>query len=188
MVGFKIPDTIVSKNLDDVTLKLKKYDEVLTTSIQETIFAFNDNNALLEFQSTIVKSKDLTGDYFPSLFQENIIKQYEVRVFVLRDRFFGIGMYLPFSSNQSIDFRNNVESLRYFKIDLPQIVKLRTIEFMSKMGINTGSFDFVVNENNDYLFLEVNPTGQFDWVSLYGQFNIEKEIALVLKSEYEKRI
>lgn len=35
---------------------------------------------------------------------------------------------------------------------------------MHKMGLVFGTLDFIVNENDEYIFLEVNEQGQFLWI------------------------
>ena len=49
------------------------------------------------------------------------------------------------------------------------------------MGINTGSIDLIYSLSNEYVFLEVNPQGQFDWLSKNCNYYIEKDIAELLK-------
>lgn len=35
---------------------------------------------------------------------------------------------------------------------------------MRKLNINYGAFDFIVDKNNEWFFLEVNPMGQWLWI------------------------
>ena len=43
--------------------------------------------------------------------------------------------------------------------------------------MNCGSLDFILNKNLDYVFLEVNPVGQFEQVSRPGNYFLERKIA-----------
>ena len=47
---------------------------------------------------------------------------------------------------------------------LPHSLEEQIRSFMHKMGLVFGSFDFVVSEDHDYIFLEVNEQGQFLWM------------------------
>ena len=48
---------------------------------------------------------------------------------------------------------------------------------MKALKLESGSIDIIVDEQDDYYFLEVNPVGQFHFVSHICNYYIEKEIA-----------
>jgi D-alanine-D-alanine ligase-like ATP-grasp enzyme len=48
---------------------------------------------------------------------------------------------------------------------------------MNKLDLNCGSIDMIVTPKNEYVFLEVNPVGQFGMVSYPCNYNLEKKIA-----------
>lgn len=54
------------------------------------------------------------------------------------------------------------------------------------MHINFGCFDFIVTLDNDYVFLECNPNGQWLWIELATGYDISKVIAKNL-AMYEER-
>ena len=43
-------------------------------------------------------------------------------------------------------------------------VRLQILEFVEKSGLVFGSFDFSVDKNNQWWFLEINPAEQFLWL------------------------
>lgn len=51
---------------------------------------------------------------------------------------------------------------------------------MHSIKLNCGSVDMVLTKDNQYIFLEVNPIGQFSQVSIPANYLIEKEIAKYL--------
>jgi glutathione synthase/RimK-type ligase-like ATP-grasp enzyme len=56
-------------------------------------------------------------------------------------------------------------------------------EFMSSLNLKCGSLDLIYSTNDELYFLEVNPNGQYDWVSYFGNFNLTKNIAEILINE-----
>jgi D-alanine-D-alanine ligase-like ATP-grasp enzyme len=48
---------------------------------------------------------------------------------------------------------------------------------MAELNLDTGSIDMILDRKNEYVFLEVNPTGQFGWLSKSCNYYIEKEVA-----------
>ena len=51
---------------------------------------------------------------------------------------------------------------------------------MKELKLASGSFDIIVTKSNEYVFLEVNPIGQFSQVSIPCNYFIEKRLAEIL--------
>lgn len=58
---------------------------------------------------------------------------------------------------------------------------------MGEMKLFTGSLDILYSNDNNFYFLEVNPVGQFDYVSYFGNFNLYKLTAEKLIEYHEKK-
>jgi hypothetical protein len=48
---------------------------------------------------------------------------------------------------------------------------------MKQLNLNTGSIDMAVNTENEYVFFEVNPIGQYGMTSVPCNYNLDKKIA-----------
>jgi len=48
---------------------------------------------------------------------------------------------------------------------------------MKAVNLNTGSLDFIKSTDGEYVFLEVNPAGQFGMTSASCNYYLHKEIA-----------
>jgi D-alanine-D-alanine ligase-like ATP-grasp enzyme len=57
---------------------------------------------------------------------------------------------------------------------------------MSSIGLRSGSIDMILTPSGEYVFLEVNPVGQFKQVSYPCNFKLEKRIAETLIHQHEK--
>lgn len=60
---------------------------------------------------------------------------------------------------------------------LPQAVKEKLVLLMKKLELKTGSIDMIVDHQDNYIFLEVNPVGQVGMTSVPCNFNLHKKIA-----------
>ena len=90
-----------------------------------------------------------------------------------------------FSQNNNktkVDFRRYDTEFpnRLVRYSLPKNIQNKLILLMSHLKLATGSIDMIVTEDNDFIFLEVNPFGQFGMVSKPNNFNLEKRIAKYL--------
>ncbi|NJO92369.1 MAG: hypothetical protein HC831_27910 [Chloroflexia bacterium] len=60
---------------------------------------------------------------------------------------------------------------------LPDEIKNKLIALMNEIELDTGSIDMIVDKKGKYIFLEVNPNGQYGLVSDTCNYYLEKEIA-----------
>ena len=56
--------------------------------------------------------------------------------------------------------------LVYERIDPPDNVTQSIFNFMDCLELHFGAFDFSLSTKGDWIFLEVNPNGQFGWLEL----------------------
>ena len=90
-----------------------------------------------------------------------------------------------FSQNDEqtkVDFRKYNLKIpnRFIPFSLPSIVLQKLKKLMDTLKLSTGSIDLVVDINDVYYFLEVNPVGQFGMVSSPCNYNIEKKLVNTL--------
>lgn len=53
-------------------------------------------------------------------------------------------------------------------------------KLMKLLKLNTGSIDMIVDHNNNYIFLEVNPVGQFVAYGEFCNYYLDREMAKIL--------
>jgi D-alanine-D-alanine ligase-like ATP-grasp enzyme len=63
---------------------------------------------------------------------------------------------------------------------LPSSLQEQLKTLMNKNRLDSGSFDIILTPESEYIFLEVNPIGQFQWLSRNCNYFLEKEIAELL--------
>jgi hypothetical protein len=50
-------------------------------------------------------------------------------------------------------------------------------DIIKHYGLSFGEIDFIRNKNGDYVFLEINPNGQWLWLELKSGYNLTKDVA-----------
>jgi glutathione synthase/RimK-type ligase-like ATP-grasp enzyme len=63
-------------------------------------------------------------------------------------------------------------------------IEIKIINFMNLMDLNTGSLDIILSPDNEYVFLEVNPSGQYGMVEYNCFYPLNKIIATKMKEAY----
>jgi glutathione synthase/RimK-type ligase-like ATP-grasp enzyme len=181
--GLKIPDTLITKRRSNVVAFQEDRVSLVTKNIQD-VFSFHDEIDKISWnQSTkVVDTDQMPNQFFYSLFQNNLRKQYEIRCFVFMNTIFCIAMFTQKSDKSQNDSRllDERKMMRIVPYKLPSEIESSIRRFMNFCRLNSGSIDLVY-DGIDFIFLEVNPVGQFDYVSGYGNYHIEKFIAQEFK-------
>lgn len=181
-LGLSIPKSLVTSNKADV-LEYFTGASVINKTIADIILTEVDGVAYTN-RTVEIEPSSLPDVFFPSLFQERIDKRYELRVFVLKGKCYTMAIFSQTDEQTKLDFRNYNyrRPNRNVPFALPEIIENKLLQLMDRLGLSTGSIDLIVNQNLEYLFLEVNPDGQFGMVSSPCNYGLEKIIASQLIS------
>lgn len=186
-IGLKIPDTMVTSSKKELLSFLKKHQSIITKSNSEVIFKTKENISIISYTKRInLNEANLLSETFSSsLFQSEVKKKYELRIFFLDDTFYPMAIFSQLDNQTSIDFRVYNKSIpnRTVPYLLPNNISDKLLQLMHECNYNTGSIDMIVTSDNEYVFLEVNPVGQFDMVSFPCNYNLQKRIADKLCSQ-----
>lgn len=188
--GLMVPQTIVTSNKSSLIKFYKDLNkEIITKSLGETT-QIKVKNYKIPLLTTKFKIKDLTqGEFSPSCFQEYISKAYELRIFFIGNQLFPMAMFTQHSSKTATDYRNYnyKKPARRVPYKLPNRIVKHIKSFTNKLNIDSGSIDMIKSTRGDYIFLEVNPTGQFGMTAVPCNYPLHKKIALHLKKiEYNE--
>jgi hypothetical protein len=107
-------------------------------------------------------------------------KSYELRITVCCDDFIAcrIDSQHLCDDKGKIDWRQGYDyGLKQEIVDIPDHIKDFCLLFLKEMQLNFGCFDFIVTPDDEYVFLECNPNGQWLWIELATGYNISKIVA-----------
>lgn len=177
-VGLMIPDSIITSQKKDL---LNSKWRMINKNISNVAHTAIDNKSYCN-RTVEIDTDALPETFFPSLFQKLIVKKYELRIFFLRGKFYSMAIFSQADNKTAIDFRNynHAKPNRTVPFELPSEIELKLKKLMSLLEMNTGSIDMMVTPDDEYVFLEVNPDGQFGMVSYPCNYFIEREIATIL--------
>lgn len=179
-----IPETIITSDKASVQSFIQN-KPIITKSIQlPFIYADNKNiNSLLTSEYNLNDLKKSSQTFFYTKFQTNIIKKLELRIFYLDRKFYSMAIFSQTNSKTKIDFRNydTKRPNRCVPFTLNDEIKNKLHKLMKRLDLASGSIDMLVDEKNNYYFLEVNPVGQFGMVSIPCNYYLEKKVAELIQ-------
>lgn len=182
-IGFKIPTSIITnskKELLDFFVKHNK--KIITKDLRSPVSIIVKNKVFdstgVNLVSEVMLEK-LFDEFAPIYAQSYIEKKYEVRVFVFCDKLYAMAIFSQNDKQTQVDYRNynDEKPNRCIPMVLPSEIQELVFKFMKEVDMDTGSIDFIVNKDNEFFFLEINPMGQFHWLSANCNYYIEKDIA-----------
>ncbi|WNG38234.1 MvdD family ATP-grasp ribosomal peptide maturase [Archangium violaceum] len=134
--------------------------------------------------------EDLEGlELCPMTFQERLAKALELRVTVVGDRVMAAAIDSQALPGAREDWRREGVALldAWRPYALPEPVHTRVLKLMDALGLNYGAFDFIVTPEGRHVFLEVNPSGEFMWLTRYPGLPIAEALADVLSGQGVRR-
>lgn len=181
-LGLNVPKSIVTTSKSDL-IKFRKlvkgviYKPIEFISYYQTgYYTYNSYTTPLS-RAMLNRIPDT---FFPSLFQELIDAEYEIRIFYLDEHFYSSAVLRPqFSNDHNVDIKLDFDKIEtdWVAYELPNDVKEKIILLMKTLELITGSIDIIKCRDGKYYFLEVNPVGQYLAPSYLCNYNIPKIIS-----------
>lgn len=180
-MGLRIPETIItSDKLRLIEFYNKNNKSLITKSIGEARQIIYGDHEFTLATHTVKNIDSLPSKFSPSLFQEYIDKEIEIRTFYLDKKCYSMAIFSQNNEKTKLDFRNYDQENpnRFVPYQLPEPIENKIVDFMEEIKLNTGSLDLIKSsKNGHYYFLEVNPFGQFGMTSKPCNYNLHKKVA-----------
>jgi glutathione synthase/RimK-type ligase-like ATP-grasp enzyme len=186
-IGFQTPRTLITNQVDKVlefaqqcnwNLAIKSLGAISVAShhqdgmVQYGVFTRRiGKEELLALQDKI--------PYMPTMFQEYVPKQHELRVTVVGKQIFACRIDSQANELTREDMRFDVRSLRHSIVQCPDITN-KVLAYMHAFRLNFGCFDIAVSQHDEYVFFECNPNGQYAWIEELTGAPISQAVADML--------
>ncbi len=165
--GIVVPRTLVTAQPDRFRDFLKVEGTIVVKPLRPYMWEYKSGKTLTLFASVLdaergSKLSDEDIKRCITVYQQRIDKIAEVRVVVLGQEAFAYKIIQE--GEQHLDFRIGFyleNHLRYEPILLPASLKAKIIRFMDSMNINFASADFAQTADQEFVFLDLNPSGQW---------------------------
>lgn len=177
-IGFDIPYTIIT-NTNDILV-----DERYVVKSLDTAF-FNIKGKEGFVYSNIIDKEKLESanlNLAPVTIQEYIHPKIDIRVTVVGHDVFATTITSE-GKGVDIDWRIVKDNVEFKTISLPQIIKEKCILLLKELGLNFGAIDLLKTPENKFVFLEINPTGEWAWLVHTTNQPIHKSITNLLVME-----
>jgi hypothetical protein len=165
--GFRISPTLLT---NDPAVAKNFYQSQNKEVIYKTLRRgrlVRENTTSLIYTSPISTQAEFLDQvvYAPSLLQRLVVKQIEIRVTVIGLKVFAVAIHSQEDENSRNDWRRgDITRLRHEPHKLPTVIEAQCLSLVHSFGLAFGAIDLILTPEGEYIFLEINPNGQWAWI------------------------
>jgi glutathione synthase/RimK-type ligase-like ATP-grasp enzyme len=176
-VGLRVPETLVTNGPHEArafiaahadTGVIRKAFRNIPQAPRETLRVGPDELARID-----------SVRFAPVIFQEFIPVALDLRVTVVDGKVFAASFRSD--PRYEVDYRAGIGSAEVQPYTLPDDVTSKLLRLMDQMALNFGAADFRVTPDGEHVFFEINPAGEYLFVSDRTGQPIPQAIAAVLE-------
>ena len=176
VLGFNIPKTkIINTKCND----LDNNKNYAIKSIDTLLLRYDKKEAFL--YTNIINGKTINEsdlNYAPFVVQEFLNPKIDLRVTVVANTCYTVKI-LKGKNGTYEDWRKEKDNVQFVKYQLPKNIEDKCISLVKKFDLLYGGIDLIL-VNEEYYFIEINPTGEWAWLVENPGFDIHKKIVDVL--------
>ena len=183
--GLQVPRTIVSNQPNRVVGFSDPQEGLLLKSLG---YIKLDEEGRLALYSERFSHEELSENpsaiqACPVFAQEYVQKHCEHRVMVIGSQILACRIDSQASEKTRVDWRHyDFEHVEHRAITLPREVQEKLLSFMTSIDLRYGAIDMVETPEGDFVFLEVNPSGQWGWLTDIAKLPVPQAVASMLET------
>lgn len=192
-IGFNIPRTLITTSPNELLCFYELCNSrVIVKPLKQATLREGDEELVI-FTSQVTKDnlKDIESiSYSPSIYQEHIDKELDIRVTIAGNYIFPVGINSQLHDETQIDWRQGeIIDLPHEVYTLPEDIKDKCFEIVRKFNLKFGAIDLILAKDGNFYFLEINPNGQWAWMEERLGLKISEAIVNVMtEGKYEVSI
>jgi len=187
-IGLDTPRTLTTNNPLAVKQFAQECHQGIITKMLSSFAIYDEQGREKVVFTNPISSEDLENldglRFCPMTFQEKIPKALELRTTIVGKRVLTAAVDSQALDKARYDWRKQGIALldACEAYTLPEDVKEKLLKLMAEFRLNYGAIDIILTPDNRYVFLEVNPVGEFFWLERHPELPISKAIAQVLQN------
>ena len=183
--GLLVPPTLISNNSKDVGAFSSQNEGLLLKSLgfikldeEGKYFLYSNRFSHAE----LVRYPDAIKNC-PIFSQKYIEKLYEHRVMVIGNRVLSCRIDSQASDITRVDWRHyDFKNVEHKQVEIPLDIQKKLLFFMKEVKLQYGAIDLIETPEGDFIFLEVNLSGQWGWIADLARLAIPEVVADMLES------
>lgn len=181
--GLAVPDTMVTNDPAEAAKFVAEAGRAVYKPLTPAGITEGDTHRVVFTTPVSLGDIDESVRLTAHLLQEWVDKRYEVRLTVVDEVFLAARIEAG-TNAATVDWRADYEGLTYTPLPhVPASVRAGVSALMGRLGLRFGTFDFIITPDDRWIFLEINPNGQWAWIEDATGLPIAASIADALTRE-----
>ena len=179
-LGLRIPRTVITNDLGAIRSAASNFGRMVVKPARTGHVVYDGAERAI-FTSELLPEHlgDLAGaELSPAIYQELVPKLFDIRVTIVGGRLFAAAIDSQSDPAALVDWRHtNNPSLPHSRKSLPENLQRSLLQLMERLQLTFAAIDLVETPDGEFVFLEVNPNGQWLWLDDMLDLGISRSVA-----------
>jgi hypothetical protein len=168
-VGLELPPTLVTNSREEFLDFYNEHNGNVVSKLTGPAFDQTIGATGFARYTEVVSKRDLgyaaSIEYCPVILQAYVPKRLELRITVVGQRVFPAEIHSQQTHHTRHDWRRyDLNNTPHFRHDLPREFEERCVSLVKRLELCYGAIDMILTPDGRYVFVEINPSGQYLWI------------------------
>jgi hypothetical protein len=168
-VGFELPPTLVTNSRKEFLEFYNDHNGHVVSKVIGPAFDLTVGPTGFARYTEVVSKRDLgyaaAIELCPAIFQAYVPKRLELRITVVGEQVFPAEIHSQQTHHTRHDWRRyDLDNTPHFPHDLPRDIEERCVSLVKRLELCYGAIDMILTPDGRYVFVEINPSGQYLWI------------------------
>lgn len=184
-LGLEIPPTLITNQPEEFLRFHREHGGKVISKIGSSASFALEYPHLVRYTEPVTRADLIHLDRLrnaPVIFQAYVPKEVELRVTVVASEVFAAEIHSQRSRHARFDWRRyDLAHTPHLPHTLPAEIQQACLDLVHGFGLSYGAIDFIVRPDGRYIFLELNPNGQYLWIEELTGLPISAAICRLLR-------
>jgi glutathione synthase/RimK-type ligase-like ATP-grasp enzyme len=184
-IGLSIPSSVITNSFENAHkfFRSKLSDCIIKPIKTGLIEEANGSSVVFTSQLSDFPTDREQIELCPVFLQSKISKKTDVRVTVVGNKIFATLIHSQVHEETEVDWRKGENVLEHEVIELPEDLEQKCITLLKRLRLRYAAIDLIQDSDGAFIFLEINPNGQWAWIEKQTGQEISSEIVNLLLHE-----
>jgi hypothetical protein len=177
---FRIPRTVITNDVAAIRSAATTFGRMVVKPVRTGHVVHGGGDRAI-FTSELLPEHldDLRGaELSPAIYQELVPKRFDIRVTIVGRQLFAAAIDSQSDPAAAVDWRHTDNpALPHQRTTLPEALQRRLHQLMNRLELTFAAIDLVETPSGDFVFLEVNPNGQWLWLDDMLDLGVSRAVA-----------
>ena len=165
---FELPPTLVTNSPDEFLDFYQQNNGKIISKLVGNSFQRAAGNTFVRY-TEFVSHRNIgyasVVQHCPVILQAYVPKRLELRITVVGQQVFAAEIHSQHTHHTRYDWRRyDYDQTPHFEHELPAEIASQCVRLVERLNLQYGAIDMILTPDGRYVFIEINPNGQYLWI------------------------